>query len=121
VLNVAHGGTLYQHLPEEVGGDVLHRRAQLTDPVAMHRVRIEPGSLLARTMGVTEADVNAYHHQAPRDVGDGLRPVAWAEDGVIEGLEGDGFLLGVQWHAEAIQDRPEQRALFGALVDAARR
>jgi putative glutamine amidotransferase len=120
LVNVAHGGTLYQDLPDEVGETVVHRRAGQSDPAAVHSVRIEPGTLLARAMGVGQAEVNAYHHQAPRDLGAGLRAVAWADDGVIEGLEGNGFTLGVQWHAEAMQDRPEQRALFAAFVEAAR-
>jgi putative glutamine amidotransferase len=49
--------------------------------------------------------------------------VAWSPDGVVEGLEapaGD-FVLGVQWHAECLTDRPEQAALFEGLVDAGRR
>jgi putative glutamine amidotransferase len=120
VLNVAFGGTLFQHLPDEVGTHVVHRRASLEDPVALHEVRIEPGTLLARSLGVEHAVVNAYHHQAPRDVGEGLRAVAWADDRAIEGLEGgEGFLLGVQWHAEAMQSEAEQRALFAAFVSAA--
>ncbi|MDQ3934285.1 MAG: gamma-glutamyl-gamma-aminobutyrate hydrolase family protein [Actinomycetota bacterium] len=119
ILNVARGGTLWQDLPTEVPSDVLHRRPNLDQPVPMHRVRIEPGSHLARLLDRTEADVNAYHHQAPRELGEGLRPVAWAEDGVIEGVEDDGFVVGVQWHAEAMQDVPEQRGLFAGLVEAA--
>jgi gamma-glutamyl-gamma-aminobutyrate hydrolase PuuD len=118
LLNVAHGGTLIQHLPDHVGDDVVHRRGKLDDPVPSHPVRIEPGSRLAEWVGREEAAVNSYHHQAPRDVGDGLRAVAWAPDGVIEGLEG-GRSLGVQWHAEAMQRAPEQRALFAAFVAAA--
>lgn len=120
ILNVAHGGTLYQDLPAEVGTKVVHRRASLEDEVAMHPVRVEPGSRVARVLGGTEAVVNAYHHQAPRAIGDGLTPVAWADDGVVEALEG-GTALGVQWHCEAMQDSPEQRALFEDLVEAARR
>ena len=120
LLNVACGGTLHQHLPDHVGDDVVHRRADLDDPLPMHPVRIEPDSRLAGVLGVEQANVNSYHHQAPWEVGDGLRAVAWADDGVIEGLEGEGFTLGVQWHAEAMQDEPEQRALFAALVDEAR-
>lgn len=120
LVNVAHGGTLYQDLPSEVGTKVQHRRGGLADPPAMHTVRIEPDSRLARVLGRTEALVNAFHHQAPRELGDGLRAVAWAEDGVIEGLEG-GSVLGVQWHAEAMQDQAEQRALFSKFVDSARR
>ena len=120
LLNVACGGTLYQHLPDHVGDDVVHRRPELEHPVPMHPVRIDPDSRLAGVLGRDHADVNSYHHQAPWEVGDGLRAVAWADDGVIEGVEGDGFTLGVQWHAEAMQDEPDQRALFAALVEEAR-
>jgi len=120
IVNVAHGGTLYQDLPAEVGTEVTHRRGSLADPPAMHAVRVEPDSRLARVLGRTEAVVNAFHHQAPRALGDGVRAVAWAEDGVVEAVEREG-VLGVQWHCEAMQDAPEQRALFEDLVAAARR
>jgi putative glutamine amidotransferase len=121
VLNVAHGGTLDQHLPDHPGDDVVHRRPSLDDPIPMHEVAVEPGSRLAALLGRGRAVVNSYHHQAPLEVGDGLRAVAHAPDGVIEGLEAvDGsFVVGVQWHAEAMTDRPEQAALFDALVEAA--
>jgi putative glutamine amidotransferase len=115
LLNVAHGGTLFQHLPDHVGDDVVHRRPSLDKTIPMHPVRIEPDSRLAAWLGRERAEVNSYHHQGPRDVGAGLRPVAWADDGVIEGLEG-GNSLGVQWHAEGMQQAPEQRALFEAFV-----
>ena len=122
LLNVAHGGTLHQHLPDHPGDDVAHRRAADGDPEATHDVRMEVGSRLARILEREGAHVNSYHHQAPDGLGDGLRAVAHAPDGVIEGVEGsDGFLLGVQWHAEAMQEAPEQRALFNALVEAATR
>ena len=117
LINVAHGGTLYQHLPDHVGDDVVHRRATLDDEVARHPVRIEAESRLARWLGREVAEVNSYHHQGPWEVGDGLRAVAWADDGVVEGLEG-GNTLGVQWHAEAMDDP----ALFEAFTrEAARR
>ena len=118
LLNVAHGGTLIQHLPDHVGDDIVHRRAQLDDALPTHPVRIEPGSRLARWVGVERAEVNSYHHQAPREVGEGLRAVAWADDGVIEGLEGESA-LGVQWHAEAMQEDAEQRRLFAQFVASA--
>ena len=116
VMDVAFGGTLYQDLPDEVGTKVVHRRPTLDDPIAVHPVRLEPGSLPARIFGTERMEVNAYHHQAPHEVGEGLRPVAWADDGVIEALEGSGWVLGVQWHAEAM---PEHHVLFDAFVDAA--
>ena len=112
-LNVARGGTLHQHL-----GD--HRQ---TEPgrVATHSVRIDPDSRLARVVGVTEAEVNSFHHQAAARLGGGLRAVAWAPDGTVEGLESEGpeLYLGVQWHAESLVESPEHLALFRELVEEA--
>ena len=123
MINVVHGGTLHQHLPDEVGRAVTHVRAHTHDPAAMHEVRIEPDSVLGRALRAERLEVNSFHHQAAQRVGDGLRAVAWAPDGVVEGLEAPerDFEVAVQWHAEAIVDRPEQRRLFDAFVAAARR
>jgi putative glutamine amidotransferase len=69
--------------------------------------------------------VNSFHHQAIKDLGDGLRPVAWAKDKVIEAVEmpgARGFVLAVQWHPEElVEDDPAALRLFQSLVDAARR
>jgi putative glutamine amidotransferase len=121
LLNVARGGTLHQHLPDAVGEQVLHRGGP--GHHARHPVEISPDSLLAEILGLSRAEVNSYHHQATETLGRGLRAVAWAPDGVIEGLEAPerDFVVGVQWHAEAIADRPEQAALFERFVEAARR
>jgi len=69
--------------------------------------------------------VNSSHHQAADIIGDGLRVVARSpQDGVIEALEGtspDHFVLAVQWHPErSVDDDESSRAIFRALVDAAR-
>ena len=119
-LNVARGGTLHQHLPDVTDGSVTHRQtASGREPT--HTVRIEPGSRLAEIVGDQELDVNSFHHQAVDRLGRGLRAVAWAPDGVIEGIEGAGeaLYLGVQWHVETLVDRPRHAALFDALVAAA--
>ena len=123
VLNVAHGGDLIQDLAKEAAGSVRHRRDEPTDPVVWHEVDVEHGSLLAAALGAERLEVNSFHHQAPWRVGDGLRVVARAPDGIVEGLEAPGaeFELGVQWHPEGFADRPEQAALFAAFVGAARR
>lgn len=121
-LNVARGGVLYQHLPDEVESSLRHRQAQPGDRPT-HAVEIAPGSRLARVLGRTSVRVNSFHHQAVKELGRDLHAVAWAEDGVIEGIEAleREFVLGVQWHAEGIADLPEQHALFAEFVDAARR
>jgi putative glutamine amidotransferase len=109
-LNVACGGTLHQHIPG-------HRQTEgATRPT--HKVRISPRSRLHAITGKRTLAVNSFHHQAVDRVGRGLRVVARAEDGTIEGIEGTGFTVGVQWHAETMH---EHLALFEALVRAAAR
>lgn len=121
VLNVARRGTLHQHLPDLVDGGVEHRQPEPGD-LTTHEVRVAPDSGLAQTTGGGPVKVNSFHHQSVDRPGVDLRPVAWAEDGVIEAIEGDGpsLLLGVQWHAETLVEQADQLALFELLVDAAR-
>lgn len=113
VVNVARGGDLVQDM-DEAGGHHRHR---------LHEIEIEPDTTLAEVMGA-RAQISCYHHQCIDRLGAGLTPVAYAEDGVIEGVTLDdhaGWYLGVQWHPEdSAATDPTQAALFTALVDAAR-
>ena len=85
ILNVARGGTLHGHLPDVVGDKVSHRTSQV-EPTA-HPVRIARNCLLAAALGTSLlASVPSWHHQAIDRLGDGLVPVAWAEDGVVEAV-----------------------------------
>ena len=117
-LNVARGGTLHQHLNQAKG--IAHRQSEAAEEPT-HAVRIAGASRLAAVMGSQGADVNSFHHQAVDRLGSGLRAVAWAPDGVMEGVEAEDrdFVLGVQWHAECLIDRPEQLDLFEAFVEVA--
>jgi len=118
VVNVALGGTLVQHLPERLGHDG-HRVNMGSFDGNWHGVRTEAGSRVERAVGDADVRVPSHHHQAVEDVGRGLRVTAWSEEGVPEGLErtdGDGYLVGVQWHPEA---DPESRVI-ASLVEAAR-
>jgi putative glutamine amidotransferase len=119
VMNVARGGTLCQHLPD-LGGKVEHRRGENANGVVTHPIELLAGSRLAKLMGSTHLEVNSYHHQGIDELGDGLRVVAHAPDGVPEAIEGttNGFVFGVQWHAEALAERRDQIALFEGLVRA---
>jgi gamma-glutamyl-gamma-aminobutyrate hydrolase PuuD len=114
VLNVARGGDLVQHLPEVVG-DAKHK--QTPGEFAEHDVRVEPASRLGGVVG-DRAPVKSHHHQGYGRIGDGLREVAWADDGIVEALEDPEkrFAVGVLWHPEAGEDA----ALFEALVGQAR-
>jgi putative glutamine amidotransferase len=122
VLNVAREGSLIQHLPEITSGTIEHRQSEPGDRTT-HVVQVAPDSGLAQTTGGGPVRVNSFHHQSIDRLGDGLRQVAWSEDGVIEAIEDpddDGQLvLGVQWHAETLTAETEQLALFERLVQAA--
>jgi len=120
VLNVVCGGTLHPHVPERFGDRVAHRVPPLQ--TSRHTVRIEGESRLAQILGATEVEACSWHHQALDRVGQGLRALAWAEDGLIEAVEHTAhpWCIGVQWHPEMQLDEPAERGLFAALVSAAR-
>jgi putative glutamine amidotransferase len=121
ILNVCRGGTLHQHVPDLVGHE---RHEGGVGYYGRHHVRVSPDSALAEILpepGFFE--VPTHHHQAVDLLGEGLRAVAWEEDGMIEAVEAgpselgglSGFVLGVQWHPE----RGDDVRLFDALVAAA--
>ena len=119
LLNVAFGGTLVQHLPDG-DGQVVHRdEAKQT----MHGVEVEQGSRLAEALGQLQAQCRSHHHQGLDRVGDGFRPVAWAPDGLVEGIERDqGWTVGVLWHPESTAAvDPVQHRLLRSFVDVASR
>jgi putative glutamine amidotransferase len=121
LLNVALGGTLIQHIPDEVPGALAHEQPNPRTE-AGHTVRITLGSLLHRVTGAAELAVNSAHHQAVKDLAPGLVVDAVAPDGVIEGIEAPGrrFVIGVQWHPEYALSDGDTR-LFAAFVAAAGR
>ena len=115
VINVARGGTLRQHLPEELGGDE-HRRIAGSFAGNEHPVTFVEGSRAEGAAG-TDRQVASHHHQAVGDLGEGLRVTGWHEaDGVAEALEGDDavWLVGVQWHPEVDPGSPVIAALVAA-------
>lgn len=125
VVNVAYGGTLIQDIPSAIGSmdhDVIgHAVWDGHQPVT-----IAADSKIAKATGETEMLVNSIHHQAIDRLADGFRAVAWAGDGVVEGIEHedqDWELLAVQWHPEFLGDNFDEPShlLFDTLVGNARR
>lgn len=123
VMNVAHGGTLYhdlaaQHAPTP--GTLALTHNEYMDGRPSHTVTVAAKSKLAALVGPGELAVNSLHHQAIRDVGDGLAISAVASDGVVEAIEQPKarFMLGVQWHPEYHAERPPMANIFRALVEA---
>jgi putative glutamine amidotransferase len=118
LLNVALGGSLLQHIPDEVPNALAHEQPNpRTEPG--HTVRLLPGTFLRRIAGVDELAVNSAHHQAVKDAAPGLVIDAVAADGVIEGIEHPGlrFCVGVQWHPEYLLSDGDRR-LFAAFIAA---
>ncbi|MSP82614.1 MAG: gamma-glutamyl-gamma-aminobutyrate hydrolase family protein [Alphaproteobacteria bacterium] len=118
LLNVALGGTLIQHIPDEVAGALAHEQPNPRDQ-ASHVVRIARNTLLHRVTGAEKMAVNSAHHQAIAQVGPGCVANAEAPDGVIEGVEEPSrrFCLGVQWHPEFVLSEGDAR-IFAAFVAA---
>jgi len=116
VLNVALGGSLIEHVPDEAGETVRHRDGK---DYQSHPVAIESRSNLARILGATRVSTASWHHQAVRKPAAGFLVVAKADDGVIEAIEHPDHphLVAVQWHPEhtAATDALQQK-LFDQLV-----
>ncbi len=106
MMNVVCGGTLYQDIPSQFESDVeVSHRDPAGEDFAYHNITIEDAdSLVAQAMGgAGQYEVNSWHHQGVKDVGDGLVVTAVADDGMVEALEladPDQFMLAVQYHPE---------------------
>jgi putative glutamine amidotransferase len=118
LFNVAHGGTLIQHLENTA----VHAVRGPDPALPAHEILVEPGTQLAAILGAGAHGVNSRHHQAVERVGAGLRVSARSTpDGVIEALERSDrpFALAVQWHPEdQVRRDAEQRKLFEAFAHA---
>jgi putative glutamine amidotransferase len=121
IMNVAFGGTLLQHLPDDPRL-VPHGGPGGSDRV-VHDVSTARGSRVAEVPGGVPLSCSSHHHQGVDRLGPGLVATGWSTDGLVEAIEhtGSEWFLGVQWHPEdtAAED-PAQQALFDGLVDRAR-
>jgi putative glutamine amidotransferase len=118
LINVAFGGTLRQHLPDDLGHEE-HRRVPGSFDGSDHEVRLHAGSLAARAAGEELHNTKSHHHQGVASVGAGLVVTGHSTlDDLPEALEAPGcrFVLGVQWHPEA----DEQSRVVAALIEQAR-
>ena len=121
VLNVALGGTLVgdigTELPEAAKHDWFPSYAR---DRRVHQVNVLPETQLYSLLGQKLVLTNSLHHQAIKQLGQGLVLGATSDDGVVEAVEmpGKRFVVGVQWHPEHLQDDAAMRALFQGLVQA---
>jgi putative glutamine amidotransferase len=123
-LNVALGGTLIQDIPDQRPSGLPHT-SNGARHARVHDVSVDSDSALAAALGATSVRANSFHHQALDRVATGVRVVAHAPDGIIEGIESDDprwWMLGVQWHPEDLVNtaEPWDRNLFAAFAAAVR-
>lgn len=122
VINVAMGGSLHQDVRAQIATASEHQPSDTSRESLFHAVRIEEGTHLHSIFETSSLMVNSLHNQAVKDVASGLRVNARAEDGIVEGVESvmHSFVMGVQWHPEALAERYGHFVkLFRALVVAA--
>lgn len=108
VMNIAFGGTLYQDLPSQHGGDVIHHRVSASQR-SVHSVAVVKPSKLHEILLVDSMAVNSSHHQAVKKVATGARVAALSSDGVIEAIDfyPARRAMGVQWHPEGFNGKNE--------------
>ena len=115
-INVFLRGTLWQDLPSQHPSDIVHRQSKPYNAQA-HQVVLsgDLGTLLGKDI----VEVNTLHHQAIKDLGDGLVPMAIAPDGIIEAaqMEGKRFVWGIQWHPEYMfKTDPDSLTIFSYFI-----
>ncbi len=115
-INVFLGGTLWQDLPSEHPSEIVHRQGKPYG-APMHKVILNGDlkTLLCKDI----IEVNTLHHQAAKDLGSDLTPMAVAPDGIIEAIQmvGKRFVWAVQWHPEYMfKTDPDSLAIFSCFV-----
>jgi putative glutamine amidotransferase len=120
VINVALGGSLYQHLADQLPGAVRHDNHDRPRDYLAHPVSIERDNRLAQLIPENQTWVNSLHHQGVDKLAPELKVCAHSPDGLVEAFELPGFPFGlaVQWHPEELQQHPAMRGLFHSFVQA---
>jgi putative glutamine amidotransferase len=121
VVNVALGGSLYTHLPDQLPGALDHSYPGDMRTVLVHEVRLEEGTQMAEIFPESVIRVNSLHHQGLKEIAPGLRVVGYSPDGLVEAIElpGHPFGMAVQWHPEWLTEQAGTRNLFRKFVEAA--
>ncbi len=124
MMNVYFDGTLYVDLPDQfegrdrlTGDPIQHWQKEDFDETS-HYVRIVKGSVLYDILKTDECAANSFHHQGVKTCGPDVKPVAYATDGLIEGIQviDRTFMIGVQFHPEFFSKERHIGRLFASLV-----
>ena len=120
LLNVVLGGTLIQHIPDEIKGLINHEQTNPRNEPS-HTIKIIKNTKLYEITKAENMFVNSAHHQAVKTLGQNLIVNCSTEDGVIEGIENPDveFCIGVQWHPEFLIDKKDIE-IFKSLIESSR-
>ena len=121
IMNVALGGTLYTHIPDQLPNALDHSYPGNMRTVLVHQVKIEEGTHVAEIFGEPIIKVNSLHHQGLKNVPPSVRVAGYAPDGLVEAIElaDHPFGLAVQWHPEWLTDQEGTRNMFRKFIQAA--
>ena len=120
LMNVALGGTLCQDIPSEHPDAIRHTSDSVVNPT-LHEIDIPDNSPLLKLSGAPRVKINSFHHQCTDKLGRGLKLLATSTDGIPEGvyLDGERYLVGVQWHPErAYQTSDVDANIFRSFIEA---
>lgn len=123
VANVVLGGSLYQDIYVQVPGVLGHQPDDMPNDEFYHSINIKKDTKLFNIFRSEKVFVNSLHHQAIKELGEGLVIAALSEDGIIEAVEptDDRFLIGLQFHPEDLTKKYEEFLnIFKELVLAAK-
>ena len=117
MINVAHGGSLHQYLPD-VNDEVDHGDEEHT---TTHTVVLEPKTQIHQWLQIDQITVPSCHQQGINRLGKGLVAAGTTEDGLVEIIERPKypFLLAIQWHIERDMIQPLSRTIFDQFLNAA--
>ena len=118
LLNVVFGGSLYQHIPDEIKSNINHEQTNPRNQ-ASHHISINNKSKLFSIVKTNKMFVNSAHHQSVKKLGKNLLVSAKSSDGIVEAIEHNSldFCLGVQWHPEFLIDKKDIE-IFRSLIKA---
>ncbi len=121
LINVAHGGSIHQHIPDlKRGVKVEHMGPK--DQMTQHSVTLDYSGKLFDWLQTESIAINSGHHQGINRLGEGLAPTAVAEDGIVEAFERVDYpyLQALQWHPERDLASPVNRIVIEKFLQASR-
>lgn len=123
LVNVAFGGTLYQDISSQLPEAILHKQSEPKDTCA-HEIEVLENTPLYDLLGKGGMQVNTFHHQAVKRLGEGLAVMARAKDGVAEAvyLPGERYFRAYQWHPECLVEAcPDNEKILQDFVNACKK